>query len=53
VTNLSNRRSVIVTINDRGPSGKRKDIDLTKKAFMEITDNKNHGEIKVKIDISK
>ncbi|AWH84290.1 septal ring lytic transglycosylase RlpA family lipoprotein [Flavobacterium album] len=53
VTNLANGKSVIVTVNDRGPFSAGKDIDLTKKAFMEITDNKNHGEIKVSIEVAK
>lgn len=53
VTNLKNNKSVNVTINDRGPFSRGRDIDLSKKAFMEITDNKNHGEISVKIEIIK
>ena len=51
VTNLKNNKSVVVTINDRGPFSRGRDIDLSKKAFMEITDNKNHGEITVKIEV--
>jgi rare lipoprotein A len=51
VTNLKNNKSVVVTINDRGPFSRGRDIDLSKKAFMEITDNKTHGEITVKIEI--
>lgn len=50
VTNLKNNKSVTVTINDRGPFSRGRDIDLSKKAFMEITDNKNHGEISVKLE---
>lgn len=53
VTNLANGKSVVVTINDRGPFGSGLDIDLSKKAFMEITDNKNLGRLKVSIEISK
>jgi len=53
VTNLANSKSVVVTINDRGPFSGGNDIDLTKKAFMEITDNKNHGQIKVLLEVSK
>lgn len=53
VTNLANGKSVIVTINDRGPFSKGMDIDLSKKAFHEITDSKNHGTLKVLIEISK
>ena len=51
VTNLKNDKSVTVTINDRGPFSAGRDIDLSKKAFMEITDNKNHGEIKVMLEV--
>lgn len=51
VTNLANDKSVIVRINDRGPFSRGREIDLSKKAFMEITDNKNHGELNVKIEI--
>jgi len=53
VTNKANGKSVVVTVNDRGPFSAGKDIDLSKKAFMEIADNKNHGELKVTIDIAK
>ena len=53
VTNIANGKSVIVIVNDRGPFGGGRDIDLSKKAFMQIADNKNHGEIKVKIEIAK
>jgi rare lipoprotein A len=53
VTNIANKKSVVVTVNDRGPFSAGKDIDLSKKAFMEITDNKNHGELKVILEVSK
>ena len=53
VTNLANNKSVVVVVNDRGPFGGGRDIDLSKKAFMEIADNKNHGEIKVSLEIAK
>lgn len=53
VTNLANNKSVIVEINDRGPFKKSREIDLSKKAFMEITDNKNHGTLKVRIEVIK
>ncbi len=51
VTNKANGKSVIVTINDRGPFSGGYDIDLTKKAFMEITDNKNHGGLSVSLEV--
>lgn len=53
VTNLVNDKSVIVEVNDRGPQKSSRELDLTKRAFMEITDNKNHGTLKVSIEIIK
>ena len=53
VTNLENKKSVIVTVNDRGPFSKDREIDLSKKAFMEISDKKTHGELSVKIEVLK
>ncbi|WP_035759884.1 septal ring lytic transglycosylase RlpA family protein [Flavobacterium tegetincola] len=53
VTNVANKKSVIVTVNDRGPFIKSRDIDLSKEAFMQITDNKNHGVLTVIIEIIK
>ena len=53
VTNLANDKSVIVEVNDRGPHKKSREIDLSKKAFMEITDNKNHGTLTVRIEVIK
>ena len=53
VTNIVNSKSVIVEVNDRGPQKTSRELDLSKRAFMEITDNKNHGTLKVKIEILK
>jgi len=53
VTNIANNQSVIVEVNDRGPQKKSRELDLSKRAFMEITDNKNHGTLKVTIEIIK
>lgn len=53
VTNLANDKSVVVEVNDRGPFKKSREIDLSKKAFMEITDNKNHGTLNVRIEVIK
>ncbi|MGH7681385.1 MAG: septal ring lytic transglycosylase RlpA family protein, partial [Candidatus Eiseniibacteriota bacterium] len=36
VTNLSNGRSVVVTIRDRGPSIRRRVIDLSGRAAREL-----------------
>jgi rare lipoprotein A len=51
VTNLSNGKSVLVTVNDRGPFSKGKEIDLSKAAFIEIAENFRHGTIRVTIEI--
>jgi len=53
ITNLNNNKSVEVEINDRGPVKKNRELDVTKKAFMDITDNKNHGILEVKIELLK
>ncbi len=51
VTNEANGRSVIVEIIDRGPFSKVREIDLSKKAFMELVDNKNTGGVIVKLEV--
>lgn len=53
VTNRANNKSVIVTINDRGPFTRGRDIDLTKKAWMEITHDKKRGLLDVSIEVAK
>jgi rare lipoprotein A len=53
VTNEKNGKFVDVVINDRGPFSKKLEIDLTKKAFMEIASNKGSGYFKVKIEVLK
>ena len=53
ITNERNNKSVIVEVIDRGPFSKKRDIDLTKKAFMKIASNKGSGSMKVKIEILK
>lgn len=50
VTNPSNDKSVIVTVNDRGPFSKTKEIDITYAAFLEIANHKNQGMIRVDIE---
>lgn len=52
VTNLANDKSVIVTINDRGPYIKGRKIDLSKAAFKAITTNNStrKGVLRVKIE---
>ena len=49
VTNLSNNKSVIVTINDRGPFIRGRIIDLSKKAFSKIASVKQ-GVIDVTVE---
>jgi rare lipoprotein A (peptidoglycan hydrolase) len=50
VTNLSNNRSVVVRINDRGPYANNRIIDLSARAAREI-DMVNHGVTQVRLDI--
>ncbi len=50
VTNEANGKSVIVEITDRGPFSKAREIDLSRRAFMEITSNKNSGVVIVTIE---
>ena len=51
VTNLVNGKSVIVEVTDRGPFVKSREIDLSKRAFMEIASNKSTGVMKVNLEL--
>jgi rare lipoprotein A len=51
ITNEANGESVIVEVTDRGPFVKSREIDLSKKAFMEIARNKGSGVMNVTIEI--
>lgn len=51
VTNIANSKSVIVTITDRGPFTKGREIDLSKAAFKSIANNKNAGAMLVNLEI--
>lgn len=51
VTNPLNEKSVLVTINDRGPFIKGREIDLSKKAFMDISHSTLKGVLKVNLEI--
>ncbi|MFV8368948.1 septal ring lytic transglycosylase RlpA family protein [Flavobacterium sp. LB2R40] len=51
VTNEKNGKSVVVEITDRGPFVKSREIDLSKRAFMDITSNKSSGGMQVTIEI--
>lgn len=53
VTNPINSKSVIVTITDRGPFTRGREIDLTRKAFTEISHAKGRGFLNVNIEIVK
>ncbi|MEN2486728.1 septal ring lytic transglycosylase RlpA family protein [Flavobacterium sp. B11] len=50
VTNEANGKFVIVKITDRGPFVKTREIDLSKRAFMDISKNKGAGAMKVTIE---
>ena len=49
VTNLANRRSVIVRINDRGPYHAHREIDLSGKA-AEVLGFRDHGVARVRVE---
>ena len=51
ITNEENGKSVNVEVVDRGPFSRGREIDITKRAFMEIVSNKNSGATIVKIEI--
>ncbi|MCI9844319.1 septal ring lytic transglycosylase RlpA family protein [Flavobacterium pectinovorum] len=50
VTNEANGKFVIVEITDRGPFVKTREIDLSKRAFMDIAKNKGAGAMTVTIE---
>ena len=51
VTNEENGKWVIVEVIDRGPFSRGREIDLSRRAFMEIASNKNSGTLTVKLEI--
>lgn len=53
VINRINGKWIYVIVNDRGPVKKTREIDLTRRAFMDITDDTNKGELLVDIEIVK
>lgn len=53
VTNELNKKFVIVEVTDRGPFVKGREIDLSKRAFMDIASNKKSGLVYVTIEILK
>jgi rare lipoprotein A len=50
ITNEANGKSVLVTVNDRGPYVKGREIDLSKRAFMQIASSKGSGSVIVTIE---
>jgi rare lipoprotein A len=53
VTNKANGKSVIVVVNDRGPFVKGRELDLSKKAFLELTNSTSKGSLRVSIEIEQ
>ena len=51
VTNPRNGKSVVVTVNDRGPFVSGREIDLSKRAFNEIADGRKSGFLMVNLEI--
>lgn len=51
ITNEVNGKCVIVEVTDRGPFSKGREIDISKRAFMEIANNKNSGGMDVTIEV--
>lgn len=51
VTNLANNKSVIVTINDRGPHTKGREIDMAKRPFLDISHNNGRSLLRVSLEI--
>jgi rare lipoprotein A len=51
VTNEATGKFVIVEITDRGPFSKAREIDLSRRAFMDIASNKNSGMVIVTLEV--
>ena len=51
VTNTANGKSVMVIITDRGPFTKRREIDMAKKPFLEISHNHGRAPLRVNLEI--
>lgn len=51
ITNSANGKYVIVEVIDRGPFVRSREIDLSKRAFMDIANNKSSGSMIVTIEI--
>ena len=53
VTNIANNKSVIVTITDRGPFTKNREIDIAKAPFLDISHNSGRGLLRVNLEVLK
>jgi rare lipoprotein A len=53
ITNEVNGKFVIVEVIDRGPFVRSREIDLSKRAFKEIANNKSAGVMLVKIEVQE
>lgn len=53
VTNEKNGKFIIVEITDRGPFVKGREIDLSRRAFADITRNESNGAITATLEIAK
>ena len=51
VTNEANGKFIVVEITDRGPFVKSREIDLSKKAFMDLVNNKGAGSMLVTLEV--
>lgn len=51
VTNEENGKFVVVEITDRGPFSKAREIDLSRRAFMDIATNKKSGMVLVTLEV--
>ena len=51
VTNLANKKSVVVTINDRGPHTRKREIDMAKRPFLDISHNNGRSPLRVSLEI--
>lgn len=51
VTNLANKKSVVVIINDRGPHTRKREIDMAKRPFLDISHNNGRSPLRVSLEI--
>ena len=51
VTNTANGKSVVVTITDRGPFTKQREIDMAKRPFLDISHNRGRAPLRVNLEI--